>query len=92
MGRRAVGEPAAAEAALLCAFELLAQTEGADPEALAALLRLLAAVAGDRGSDSDPAPYAAAAARLAAAPAAAGVDRRDRSSSTIGQPCRETGF
>ncbi len=61
---QAAGEPAAAEAALLCAFELLAQVEDADPEDLAALLRRLAAADSGRDSKEDPAPYAAEAACL----------------------------
>ena len=64
---RLAGEPAAAEAALLCAFEQLAQIEGAEATALAVILGRCALVASDRERTGDLARYAAAAVRVAKA-------------------------
>ncbi len=65
MAQRAVGESLAAEAALLCAFELMAQVEGAEPADLASILGRLALLARDPEGKEDLAPYAADAARFA---------------------------
>ncbi len=62
--KRVVGEATVAEAALLCAFELLVQTEGAEPPDLAVILGRLAVVAGEHERRQDLARYAADAARV----------------------------
>ncbi len=64
MAMLAEGEPATAEAALLGGFKLLAQTPGADPADLAAILGRLTAVAGDRGHGEDLERYAGEAVRV----------------------------
>ncbi len=64
MALKAMAEPATAEAALLAAFELLAQTPGAEPPELAAILGRLALVAGDRGHPDDLERYAGEAVRV----------------------------
>ncbi len=63
MALRATGEPAAAEAALLAAFELLAQIRS-EPADLAAILGRLALAASDRGHQEDVERYAGEAVRV----------------------------
>ncbi len=58
------GQRAEAEAALLCAFELLAQTESAEPSHLAVILGRLALVAADQQRRQNLARYAAEAVRV----------------------------
>ncbi len=65
--RRLAGSPARAEAALLCALELLAQVENPEPRACAAILGRCALVAVDAGRAEDAALYAEDAVTLTAA-------------------------
>lgn len=69
--RRLLGKRAESEAALLCAFELLTQTERPRPRELAVLLGRCAAVAADFDRRDDLRRYAAETARYARA-----VDRK----------------
>jgi transcriptional regulator with XRE-family HTH domain len=64
---RVAGEPAAAEAALLSAFELLARIEDVEAPDLAVILGRCALAASDRRRADDLARYAAEAVRLARA-------------------------
>ncbi len=66
-GLGATGEAPTAEAALLAAFELLAQTPDPEPAELAAILGRLALVATDRGYPEDLERYAGEAVRVARA-------------------------
>ncbi len=61
---RAAGDPVTAEAALLAAFELLAQTPDPEPAELAAILGRLALAAADRGYREDAERYAGEAVRV----------------------------
>ncbi len=65
--QRVVGEPAVAEAALLSAIELLAQTELTEPRHLAVLLGRCALLASDGDREEDLARYATEVARVAKA-------------------------
>ena len=61
---RLAGDMVRAEAALLCAFELLAQNEGAEARDLVVILGRCALVASDAEQDDDLARYAAEAVRV----------------------------